>query len=90
MRFEPTRISSFSQQSFSWKQFFSTGRMKIKTLLSDVFEKSSNNKEVTKKVYISRGLPNSVGAEDEVYNATFGRFEFYPEDIEKMSTMSSP
>ena len=41
-----------------------------------------------KKVYISRDLPNCIGAENEVYNAKIWKVEFYPEDRARMEAMS--
>lgn len=83
MKSEPIRLNLIPKQNFSLKRFFSNSRVRIKTLLSDIFEKNPETKRL-----VSRGLPNSVGAENEVYNAKFSKTEFFPEDIEKMANMS--
>lgn len=68
----------------SIKKIFFEGKLKLKTLLKDVFEKSS--KSDTK--YISRGIPNSVGSENDIYNCKSKLISFYEADIEKMSKMN--
>ena len=50
--------------------------------------KSDADDFAMKKVYISRDLPNCIGAENEVYNAKIWKAEFYPEDKARMKAMS--
>ena len=43
---------------------------------------------VMKDVYISRDLPNCIGAENEVYNVKAYKVDFYPEDKALMKGMT--
>lgn len=60
--------------------------IRLKTLLKDVFQKEKSNE--IKKQYISRGLPNSVGSEKDIYGGKSGKVVYFAEDIKKMAVMS--
>lgn len=84
MRMEKVSVNTPNQASFlKIKDIFLKGKFKLTTLMKDVFEKSAN----TGKKHISRSLPNSVGAENEVYNSKGGIVSFFEADIEKMCKM---
>ena len=71
---------------------FLEGKVKIKTLLKDVFEKNSKGKDSimkNDKKIASRFLPNSITGEEEVYNGRGGVIRYFQEDIEKMKTMTA-
>ncbi len=85
MRMEKISVNTSIQPSFlKIKDIFLKGKLKLKTLMKDVFEKSSN----TGERYVSRDLPNSVGSENEVYNTKGRIISFFEADIEKMRTMN--
>ena len=62
---------------------------KLKTLAKDVFEREEqqyliiNGKKIKEK-----DLPNSVTGPSDLKGITWNRIEYYPEDIEKMKTMT--
>ena len=62
---------------------------KLKTLNKDVFEKSATT-EPEKKVIVSRKYPNWCDGPDTEYrnNTIAQRICYYPEDLEKMKTMT--
>ena len=63
--------------------------IKIKVLLEDVFDSTLNRRGWFNYLGPSRDLPNCVSGPDEDYDYVYsGRFEFYPEDVEKMRTMT--
>ena len=71
------------------KQAFSNRFSKLKTLAKDVFEREEqqyliiNGKKIKEK-----DLPNSVTGPSDLKGITWNRIEYYPEDIEKMKTMT--
>ena len=73
------------------KKFFTSNFQgaKIKELLEDVFDRTINRSGWLDYLGPSRDLPNCVSGPDEDYDYVYsGRFEFYPEDEEKMSKMT--
>ena len=74
----------YTPSFLKFKDMFLRGKLKLKSLMKDVFEKSS----ATGEKYISRDLPNSVGSENEVYNSKGKVISFFKIDIEKMSKMN--
>ena len=73
------------------KKFFTSNFQgaKIKELLEDVFDRTINRSGWLDYLGPSRDLPNCVSGPDEDYDYVYsGRFEFYPEDVEKMRTMT--
>ena len=71
---------------------------KLKTLAKDVFERTPdeskyfvlNGKKIRDKGFLGgpRELPNSVTGPSDLKGITWNRIEYYPEDIEKMKTMT--
>lgn len=74
------------------KKYFYTGKLKLKTLLKDVFERSKPEVEtkMSENYPYPRKLPNSFSAPDEVFSKGngSGKVKFYPEDIKKMENMT--
>ena len=80
------------------KQAFSNRFSKLKTLAKDVFERTPdeskyfvlNGKKIRDKGFLGgpRELPNSVTGPSDLKGITWNRIEYYPEDIEKIKTMT--
>lgn len=69
------------------EKFFFQGKIKIKQLFKDVFEKKCLENESS--IEYPRSLPNSFGAKDEKFSTSGGGYlKYYPEDIEKMKTLT--
>ncbi len=88
MQIKPTPIISNESNTFLVKirKYFFAGKIKLKTLMKDVFEKSNAGAEtkMTEKNLYPRELPNSVSAADEFFSKGGGsEIHFYPEDVEK-------
>ncbi len=81
-----------------FKQTLSNRFSKLKTLAKDVFERTPdeskyfvlNGKKFRDKGFLGgpRELPNSVTGPSDLKGITWNRIEYYPEDIEKMKTMT--
>ena len=71
------------------KQFFTNGKLKLRTLVADVYETHKTNYVIIdgKKVR-ERDLPNCVGRPSDIEGATITRIKYYPEDIKKMEEMT--
>ena len=80
------------------KQAFSNRFSRLKALAKDVFERTPdeskyfvlNGKKIRDKGFLGgpRELPNSVTGPSDLKGITWNRIEYYPEDIEKMKTMT--
>lgn len=95
MQIKPTPIINNESNTFLVKirMYFFAGKIKLKTLMKDVFEKSNPGAEtkMTEKNLYPRELPNSVSAADEFFSkgGGEGKIHFYPEDVEKMKSMTT-
>lgn len=82
----------YTPSFLKFKDMFLRGKLKLKSLIKDVFEKSKSGVEpsMSEKYPYPRKLPNSFSAPDEVFSkgGGSGKVKFYPEDIEKMKNMS--
>ena len=81
----------YTPSFLKFKDMFLRGKLKLKSLIKDVFEKSKPVVEpsMSEKYPYPRKLPNSFSAPDEVFSKGGGsEISFYPEDIEKMKNMS--
>ena len=94
MQIKPTTIITNNANNLftKVKTYIFTGKLKLKSLIKDVFEKSKSGVEpsMSEKYPYPRKLPNSFSAPDEVFSkgGGSGKVKFYPEDIEKMKNMS--
>ena len=80
------------------KQAFSNRFSRLKALAKDVFERTPdeskyfvlNGKKIRDKGFLGgpRELPNSVTGPSDLKGITWNRIEYYPEDIEKIKTMT--
>ena len=70
------------------KQFFTNGKLKLRTLVADVYETHKTNYVVIdgKKVR-ERDLPNCVGRPNDYIDAVAKEIKFYPEDEAILKTM---
>ena len=71
------------------KNFFSNGKLKLRTLIADVYECHKTNYIIVdgKKVR-ERDIPNFIGRPSDVEGMTITRLKYYPEDIKKMEGMN--
>ena len=94
MQIRPTTIiTSKTNNLFTKvKKYFFTGKLKLKTLFKDVFEKSKSEvgTKMMEEYPYPRKYPNSFSTPDEAFSkgGDGGKVKFYPEDIEKMKNMS--
>ena len=70
------------------KQFFTNGKLKLRTLVADVYETHKTNYVIIdgKKVR-ERDLPNCVGRPSDYEGITWSEIKFYPEDEAILKTM---
>ena len=63
------------------KNFFSNSKLKLRTLIADVYECHKTNYIIVdgKKVR-ERDIPNFIGRPSDVEGMTWGEIKFYPED----------
>ena len=70
------------------KNFFSQGKLKLRTLIADVYECHKTNYVVIdgKKIR-ERDIPNFIGRPSDAEGMTWGEIKFYPEDEAIMAKM---
>ena len=70
------------------KQFFTNSKLKLRTLVADVYETHKTNYVIIdgKKVR-ERDLPNCIGRPRDYEGMTGSEIKFYPEDEAKLKTM---
>ena len=70
------------------KNFFSQGKLKLRTLIADVYECHKTNYVVIdgKKIR-ERDLPNCVGRPNDYIGVVATKIKFYPEDEAILKTM---
>ena len=71
------------------KNFFSNSKLKLRTLIADVYECHRTNYVIVdgKKVR-ERDIPNFIGRPSDAEGITITRLKYYPEDIKKMEKMN--
>ena len=72
------------------KNFFSNSKLKLRTLIADVYECHKTNYVVIdgKKIR-ERDLPNCVGRPNDYKNLVWKKVKFYPEDEAVMAKMKT-
>ena len=70
------------------KNFFSNSKLKLRTLIADVYECHKTNYIIVdgKKVR-ERDIPNFIGRPSDVEGMTWSEIKFYPEDEAILKTM---
>ena len=70
------------------KNFFSNSKLKLRTLIADVYECHKTNYIIVdgKKVR-ERDIPNFIGRPDDYIGVVATKVKFYPEDEEILKTM---
>ena len=74
------------------KDFYQAGKIKLKALEKDIFERSAKKPEPPKKLGMPRRLPNCVSAPDEydqMVPGGGGEVQFYKKDLKKMEGMNT-
>ena len=72
------------------KNFYSSGLLRLKTLVKDVFEKRESKYIIFDgKKMKERDLPNYVTGPSDLKGVTWGTIKFYPEDEAIMNKMDS-
>ncbi len=71
------------------KNFYSSGLLRLKTLVKDVFEKRESKYIIFDgKKMKERDLPNYVTGPSDLKGVTWGTIKYFPEDVEKMKCMN--
>ncbi len=91
MKISPVKNTSAIPIVKRIKQFFTNGKLKLRTLVADVYETHKTNYVIIdgKKVR-ERDLPNCVGRPSDYIDVIAKKIRYYPEDEAIMAKMKTP